>query len=267
MAEPSDQKPERKRSKSGSNKQTKTPGERLSKLLPGVQEGDPKAVHEARKLTRKVAAELALTDAPKKVRRAWRDLRRAVAPIRDRDAAGEHLRAALDELHAPTAEIAEFEQGWRALRARELKALQLPSLPRRLSKEIPRPKHWKRKVKAALAEQGTQILEVAPKVLRARKLGTWHEWRKALKHYRYTLELLEPAPAALTDVLNALGRLQDAEVVLDILTSETWLPHSRDALIAREKQARKDAQHQVRQAWPALEGLLHSKIQSTSTAN
>lgn len=265
MAASSDRHPERKRSKTGTKKQTKTPSERLSKLLPGVQEGDPKAVHEARKLTRKVAAELALTDAPKKVRRAWRDLRRAVAPIRDRDAAGEHLRVALEELQAPATEVAAFEEGWQHLRAEALAALHLSKLTSNLSKDVPRPKHFKRKVRAALADQGAQILEAAPRVLRARKLGTWHEWRKALKQYRYTLELLEPAPTALTDVLDGLGRLQDAEVVLDILASETWLPHSRDALIAREKEARKEAQRKVRQAWPALEAQLQNKLLAEKT--
>lgn len=259
MAAPSDQQPKQKRKKSSSKKTSfkKTPSERLNKLLPAVQEGDAKAIHEARKLTRKVAAELALTDAPKKVRRAWRDLRRAVAPIRDRDAAGEHVRAALAELHASDTEIQAFEQGWQSKRAEALAALKLP----KMAGDVPRPKHFKRKVRAALTEQSADILEVAPKVLRARKPETWHEWRKSLKHYRYTLELLEPAPTALTDVLDGLGRLQDAEVVLDILTGEAWLPHSKDVLIKRERQARQEAQRQVRQAWPALEAWLHSKLE------
>lgn len=253
MAAPSNQEPKQKRKKSSPKK---TPSEHLSKLLPAVQSGDPTAVHEARKLTRKVAAELALSDAPKKVRRAWRELRRAVAPIRDRDAAGEHVRAALQELNASAAEIAAFEQGWQGKRAEALAALHLP----KLIKDVPRPKHFRRKVRAALAEQSAEILDAAPKVLRARKTEIWHEWRKTLKHYRYTLELLEPVPCALTNVLDGLGRLQDAEVVLDILTGEAWLPHSQDALIEREKKARQESQRQVRQAWPALEALLYSRL-------
>ncbi|MFB9993111.1 CHAD domain-containing protein [Deinococcus oregonensis] len=256
MAAPPDQSPKEKKNKARTKKTQKTPKERLNKLLPAVQEGDPRAVHEARKLTRKVAAELALSDAPKKVRRAWRDLRRAVAPIRDRDAAGEHLRAALKELHASEAEIHTFEQDWQNKRAEALAALKLP----KMGGHVPHPKHFKRKVRAALAEQSAEILAAAPRVLRARKPETWHEWRKTLKHYRYTLELLEPAPTALTDVLDGLGRLQDAEVVLDILTGEAWLPQSKDALIEREKKARQDAQRQVRQAWPALEAWLHSRL-------
>jgi hypothetical protein len=268
MAAPSDQQPKQKRQKSSANKTSpnkssskKTPSERLSKLLPAVKEGDAKAIHEARKLTRKVAAELALTDAPKKVRRAWRDLRRAVAPIRDRDAAGEHVRAALHELNASEGEITAFEQDWERKRAEALAAMNLPKLAR----DVPRPKHFKRKVRAALAQQSEAILEAAPKVLRAKKTETWHEWRKTLKHYRYTLELLEPAPTALTDVLDGLGRLQDAEVVLDILTGEAWLPHSKDVLIERERQARQEAQRQVRQAWPALEAVLHSRLSQETT--
>ncbi|THF71400.1 CHAD domain-containing protein [Deinococcus sp. Arct2-2] len=270
MAAPSDPQAEPKRKKSGPNKTSskktsskKTPSERLNKLLPAVKDGDPKAIHEARKLTRKVAAELALTDAPKKVRRAWRDLRRAVAPVRDRDAAGEHVRAALHELNASAAEIATFDRDWQSKRAEALAAMKLP----KLSKDVPRPKHFKRKVRAALAQQSAEILEAAPKVLRARTTETWHEWRKTLKHYRYTLELLEPAPSALTDVLDGLGRLQDAEVVLDILTGEARLPHSKAALIQREKGARQEAQRQVRQAWPALEAVLQSRLLPEKISN
>lgn len=267
MASPSDQVPEQKRKESStkktSAKKTKTPSERLNKLLPAVKDGDPKAIHEARKLTRKVAAELALTDAPKKVRRAWRELRRAVAPVRDRDAAGEHVRAALHELNASEGEIAAFEQDWDRKRAEALAAMNLP----KLSKDVPRPKHFKRKVRAALAQQSAEILEAAPKVLRARTTETWHEWRKTLKHYRYTLELLEPAPNALIDVLDGLGRLQDAEVVLDILTGEAWLSHSKTALIQREKGARQEAQRQVRRAWPALEAVLQSRLLSEKISN
>ncbi|MDB5044871.1 MAG: metal-binding protein [Deinococcus sp.] len=250
--------PTRKKRRKASSK---TPSERLTKLLPDVQEGDPKAIHEARKLTRKVAAELALSDAPKKVRRAWRDLRRAVAPIRDRDAAGEHLRAALQELKAPRAEIETFERDWQSKRAEALAALILP----KMAKDVPRPKHLKRKVRAALAEQGAAILDAAPRVLGASTTEVWHEWRKSLKHYRYTLELLEPAPTALTDVLDGLGRLQDAEVVLDILTGEAWLPHSKAALIEGEQRARTAAQEQVRQAWPALQHHLQTVLEPEKT--
>ena len=92
-------------------------GAQLSGMWPALVQGDPKAVHETRKLTRKVGAELSVTGAPKKVRRAWRDLRRAVAPLRDHDVAGEHLAAALEEQGRPPHEIADFRRDWQRRRA------------------------------------------------------------------------------------------------------------------------------------------------------
>lgn len=226
--------------------------ERLSELWPQLTQGDPGAVHEARKLTRKVAAEQAVTGAPKKVRHAWRDLRRAVAPLRDHDVAGEHLAAALKEQGRPQSEITAFRRDWAAQREQLLAQVRWPEQPPTLE----RPSKFGRRARRALAHEAQDLLEDTPAVLRARKADIWHEWRKALKHYRYTLELVGKSPESLSEILDALGRMQDAEVVRGLLEQQNLLPDQREALLAREKKARTDAQHKVRTLWPELEAHL-----------
>lgn len=243
-----------KASKAKANKKTSAASldERLGELWPRLTQGDPGAVHEARKLTRKVAAEQAVTGAPKKVRRAWRDLRRAVAPLRDHDVAGDHLAAALKEQGRPQSEITAFRRDWAAQREALLTQVQWPEQP----PTLPRPGKFKRRARRALAHEAQDLLEDTPAVLRARRPDIWHEWRKALKHYRYTLELVDRSPEVLTETLDALGRMQDAEVVRGLLEQQNLLPDQRDTLLAREKKARTDAQKKVRTLWPQLEAHL-----------
>ena len=50
-----------------------------------LERGKEEAVHEVRKLSRKAGATLKALEAPKKIQRAWRAIRRAVAPLRDWD--------------------------------------------------------------------------------------------------------------------------------------------------------------------------------------
>ncbi|AFD24919.1 CHAD domain-containing protein [Deinococcus gobiensis] len=236
----------------------RTPNRLLEDLWPALAQGDPQAVHEARKLTRKVAAELKLGDAPKKTRRAWRDLRRAVAPLRDRDVAFGHIGEALDELGQGGAGREAFAADWGRQRAEAVAALKLPKVPT----DAPRPKHLGRRAREALTEQAGELLASGPGVLKARRPDTWHEWRKALKNYRYTLELLREPPDALKAVLDSLGRLQDAEVVLDILEHEPWLEGARADLIARERRIRLESRKEVRAQWPALEAHLNRVLET-----
>ena len=51
---------------------------------------------------------------------------------------------------------------------------------------------------------------------------------------RYTLELVGDSPAVLLSILDALGRMQDAEVVRGLLEEHSLLPDQREALLARE---------------------------------
>ena len=243
-----------KKGKTG-NDQRASLGAQLSSLWPALVQGDPKAVHEARKLTRKVGAELSVTGAPKKVRRAWRDLRRAVAPLRDHDVAGEHLAAALEEQGRPPHEIADFRRDWQRRRAELLAGVQWPEQP-----PLPeRPDKFKRRVRRTLAHEAQDLLDDTPAVLKAESPETWHEWRKALKHYRYTLELVDKSPDVLLNTLDALGRMQDAEVVRGLLTENQLLPDQREALLARELEARRTAQEQVRTLWPDLKKHLKAQ--------
>ncbi|PTA66640.1 CHAD domain-containing protein [Deinococcus arcticus] len=80
------------------------------------------------------------------------------------------------------------------------------------------------------------------KPYQAQDTGPWHEWRKHLKRYRFTAELTGDAPQAVLDVLEELGRLQDAQVAQDLLRAENWVPGHRDALLRREAGAQQQAQ-------------------------
>ena len=230
-------------------------GEAIGPLWTGLERGEEEAVHEARKLTRKVQAELRVADAPKKTKRAWRDLRRAVAGVRDLDAAGEHLAAALTDLKVPKREVTRFQKDWAAARQGAVQAMRLPAMP----PTFERPGGWKRRVREALDSDRHELLQEGRAVLNSQDTALWHEWRKHLKRYRYTLETLDDSPRPLLDVLDGLGRMQDAEVARALLQAEPWLPAHRDALLKREEGAQQAAMAKVRAAWPALEAHLQGR--------
>lgn len=220
----------------------------LEKLWPELATGQPEAVHQARKLTRKAQAELRIATAPKRVRRTWRELRRAVAPVRDRDAAGRHLVAALTRLGVSGEEVAAFQAAWAVGRQRRLAAVELPEPP----PAVERPKRWRARVQEVLASDARALEQEALVVLESSDLELWHEWRKHLKRHRYTLELIGAAPKALLQVLEHLGRMQDAQVIQHLLVEEKWLPQFREALLAAEAAASRQAQADIRARWPAL---------------
>ncbi|UBV43139.1 CHAD domain-containing protein [Deinococcus taeanensis] len=228
----------------------------LHKLWPALEKGDVKAVHEARKLTRKAQAQLRIAGAPKRTKRAWRDLRRAVAPVRDRDASGQHLMAALRDLGVPEQALSTFGQEWAQARERIFAEVQLPPSP----PPVKRPKHWKARVQEALCSDAQELTREGTEVLAGGSIEQWHEWRKHLKRYRYTAELCGDAPESLLQVLEQLGRMQDAQVVQDLLKREDWIPQYREALLRREEEAQRHAQAQVRTLWPALRESLQAQI-------
>ncbi|WP_133161844.1 CHAD domain-containing protein [Deinococcus koreensis] len=229
----------------------------LGTIWPALETGDPEAVHQARKLTRKAQAELRIASAPKRVRRAWRELRRAVAPVRDRDAAGEHLVAALTRLGVPRKEVTAFQTAWAAGRERQFSAITLPAQPG----SVKRPKRWRARARRVLARDARALQQEALRVLATGDPEPWHDWRKHLKRYRYTLGLIGAAPKALLEVLEHLGRMQDAQVVAELLTRETWLPQYREALLNAEAGASRQAQAHIRAGWPAL--AEHLQAQTT----
>lgn len=226
---------------------------RLRPLWAALTAGDPEAVHRARKLTRRAQAELRVADAGGKTERAWRDLRRAAAPLRDHDVAGDHLRQALTELDVPGDTLAYFDRTWAGRRAARLAATEWPEPPPAFKLR----KGWKDRARRLIRKDGERLLAAGEAVLATHDAEQWHDWRKRLKRYRYTLALLGDVPPVLTDTLEALGRFQDAEVVLALLHGDPdLLRFERARLIAREEVARNKAQERVRELFPELARLL-----------
>lgn len=221
----------------------------LEALWPDLQRGDANAIHEARKLTRKVGAELRVSGAPGKVKRAWRDLRRAIAPVRDLDATLAHLREGLRELGAPDKDIGHFEASWQAGRAERWEKVELPQPP-----PVPkRPKDFAARARERARKDWQALVAEARGVLDSDDIEAWHTWRKHLKAYRYTLDLLADTPPELEDLLQALGRLQDAQVAREALEGENNLvPKYKEALLEREDAAARQSQGQVRGLWGQL---------------
>ncbi|RTR30282.1 CHAD domain-containing protein [Deinococcus radiophilus] len=233
--------------------------EDLSGWWEGFQAAQPKAVHEVRKITRRAQAESGVSDMKKKVRRQWRDLRRAAAPVRDHDAAGEHLRDALKELGASATAQQRFEKGWAERRAQLLKRHPLPAQP---PQGYDLPADWSARAEGALNKDRRALLKEGKALMKQAddpsNTDDWHDWRKRMKRYRYTLELSGKAPKVLKRMLEHLGRLQDAEVLLELLEAETEHFTRKDlaALRAREQQAGLDARAAARKLWPALKAEL-----------
>ncbi|GAA5513580.1 hypothetical protein Dcar01_02321 [Deinococcus carri] len=227
--------------------------QRLRPLWDELRAGDPQAVHEARKLTRRAQAELRVAEAGGKTERAWRDLRRAAAPLRDHDVAGGHLRDALVELSVPEETLAYFDRIWADRRAALLAGTTWPGRPPAFDLS----RGWKGRARRLVQKDGRKLRREGEAALASGDPEQWHAWRKRLKRYRYTLALLEEVPPALTGTLEALGRLQDAEVVLGLLHADPdLLRYERARLIAREEVARQAAREQVRELFPALAAQL-----------
>ncbi|MEW6421939.1 MAG: CHAD domain-containing protein [Deinococcota bacterium] len=223
--------------------------ERLKTLWDALRAGDPAAVHAARKLTRRAQAELRVAEAGKKTERAWRDLRRAAAPLRDHDVAGGHLRGALAELGVPESTLTYFDRTWAERRAALLAQTTWPELPPTFNLH----RGWKGRARQLAEKDGQKLRRDGETVLASDDPEQWHAWRKRLKRYRYTLDLLGDVPPVVIGTLEALGRLQDAEVVLGFLRADPdLLRYERDHLITREEAARLAARTRVRELFPAL---------------
>ncbi|BDP40651.1 CHAD domain-containing protein [Deinococcus aetherius] len=231
---------------------------RLEEVWPALKAGDPGAVHAARKLTRRAQAELRVAGAGGKVRRAWRDLRRAAAPLRDHDVAGSHLRAALVGLGAPPPLLDRFDAEWSARRAGLLAGTEWPQRPPSYDLKG----GWKGRARKLAAGDVDDLIREGEAALASEDTAVWHEWRKNLKRYRYTLDLLGDVPTPLTDVLDALGRLQDTEVTTTLLRDDPalvgLLGEFRDQLLVREAAAGKAARAWVRTLFPAFAGALRA---------
>ncbi|AFZ68746.1 CHAD domain-containing protein [Deinococcus peraridilitoris] len=222
----------------------------LEKLWPALQKGDARAVHEVRKLTRKVGADLRAAGASGKVKRSWRDLRRAIAPVRDHDAVQAHLRDGLQELGADDAYLQRFDESWAARRQVLWSKVNLPDPP-----VVPsRPKDFKARLRERARKDWKALVSESQEVLESEDAEAWHAWRKHLKAYRHTLDLLGEAPAGLEEVLQALGRLQDAQVTREVLEAQDAVPEYREALLTREERAAAESRILAREQWMTLLG-------------
>ena len=78
-----------------------------------------------------------------------------------------------------------------------------------------------------------------------------------------------PTPSVLKATLDALGRMQDAEVVLDLLGRPEWTHPDTAHLTRRERRARTRTQTRVRELWPDLKALLeaHAEGQGLKAKN
>ena len=224
----------------------------LERLWPDLVKGEEKAVHEVRKLSRKVGAELRVAGAPRKARHGWRDLRRAIAPVRDRDAVLPHLVEGLRSLGASEEDVRSFEAAWRAKREEVFRSVTLPDPPQEFKVDVDLAKRAGKKLPGDV----DKVREDAVNVLVSDDIDTWHEWRKDLKRLRHTLELVNEVPRSLLDLLQALGRLQDAEVTKALLQEFAGLPHHKEALLRREDEAANESKRAAREAWATLEGDL-----------
>ena len=224
---------------------------RLRGLWPELQRGQAEAVHEARKLTRRAQAALRVDGGHGRARRAWRDLRRMLAPVRDWDAVGVHLRASLVELGASPRSLQRFDAAWARERAARWAEVQLPDK----RPPYPTPGDHPKRLRRRLESDWAQLLERAPQQLAASDETEWHTLRKALKALRYTWELSAEPPEALLKLLEALGRVQDAHVALAALDHPALPARHRPALEARERADQAAALAEARQLWPAVAAL------------
>lgn len=229
------------------------PKNKLAQLQSALEAGESEAIHRARKLSRQAETQLKLAGEPKKARADWQALRRAAAPLRDHDVTGAHLRLALQALPVTQAELRTFEQAWQVERQALVAALSLPPMP---TGADPRAKHLKKMAHADLPRQAHLLRKEGADVLKTKNSEDWHEWRKDLKFFRYTLEVLGEPPQIVKQSLEALGHLQDAETVLAAVTAAGWAYGHAEELTAQAKDSRRAARKQVRQLWPDLKGYL-----------
>ena len=214
-----------------------------------LERGEEEAVHEVRKLSRQAGAVLGALEAPKKIQRAWRALRRAVAPMRDWDVLRDLLRSRLDELKVPLETLQKFEEDWQLEREKRFGYLVLPAKPH----SFDTPKHFDKLLEEAIEDEWPKLRRTAKRILSLEPSVLWHDWRKKLKHYRYLLEALGKDTTDLRAALQSLGRVQDAEVLIATLEDPAQfpglLPELRGKITQLERGTMQEAAEKVRSSW------------------
>ncbi|WP_051963620.1 CHAD domain-containing protein [Deinococcus misasensis] len=217
-------------------------GKQLQDLWIELEAGQVEAIHEARKLTRKAQAYLRALRASRKAQKPWKKLRRTLAPVRDLDVTYDHLKRLLKELQADASTLELLKVHFQSQRTRLWSELELPSRPR----DQESPSDLKELVQDTLEEDWSNLKREAKKVLKSEESATWHAWRKHLKRYRYTLEIVQEAPEELVKLLKALGNMQDMEVLKGHLDAapeflEPYVPELQDLMVQKHEEARKKA--------------------------
>ncbi|GGJ20337.1 CHAD domain-containing protein [Deinococcus roseus] len=180
---------------------------KLHSIWDELEKGNEEAIHEARKLTRKAQADLRAVGASRKTQKPWKKLRQTIAPIRDLDVTLSNLKKLLKDLHADAVTLELLGLHYQTLRLRMWSEVRLPARPKGVADADPE------QVKETLQEDWAALKKEARKVLKSDDATAWHSWRKHLKRYRYTWEILAEAPTALVDLLGHLGNMQDMEVL------------------------------------------------------
>ncbi|GAA5448053.1 hypothetical protein Ddep01_01813 [Deinococcus depolymerans] len=213
-----------------------------------AQAGDPLALHELRKLARRMTSQLRVLGAPGRVRRAWRDLRRAAGPLRDHDVTGPLIDRALQAVGVPADARTALRARWAARRQDLTAQLHLPDLPPPWPLRRVKRRRWKRARRRAWRD----VRAAVPSRDGRTGAEAWHAWRRTLKAYRAVLELRADAPAGLRTLLEILGQLQDAEVLRGAARHPDLAPY-RPALQAFALRVRREARHAAWAAWQTLE--------------
>jgi CHAD domain-containing protein len=262
----------------------------LSKL--GTKtELDPEDIHDSRVASRRLRAALMLFGNAKRGKRADR-------MIRD-------LQDALGEVRDLQVQIRAFENlGDREVSALERTALrhvrehlgsQLPEKIEALKSEIPR---WSKRGMKALGKVDqvgpkgklgghrlrekliAELEELELKVITAEQdpsPAPMHELRKAVKRYRYSLELLEPAMptevgeifASLVPLQDTLGTLHDTDVQVELVDNHSGGgTQGKDAVLRRLRAERdRKAQETLRalEVWEDEAVALRAQVMLTTS--
>ncbi len=228
----------------------------LDNVWTSLELGDASAIHEVRKLTRKAGAELRAWGASKKIQGSWRALRRAIAPLRDWDVIGEQLEQHLSRDGASEALKQAMLEDWDAERNQRYAYLVLPAKPHPFEAPKNAEKNTNEVLTEVLHDDWGKLRRMAKRILPDDISSAWHDFRKKLKRFRHTLELLRNPPAVLLELLRHLGRIQDADILIAVLKDPQKLVsldhNTRESWIAQEKQIRLEQAEEVRRTWGLL---------------
>jgi CHAD domain-containing protein len=215
---------------------------RLNRVLPGVAEGDVRAIHRARVASRRLREILPLLeldpDVTRKLNKRLRRITRSLGPVRELDV----LRSLIDELHesrrpqsAALAHIAEVVTTAR-IEAREAISGKGSSAMRRATRKLERiaeslrdrdsghrTRAWRWALEARMAHRAAALKRAIADAGAVYLPERLHTVRIAVKKLRYAVELDVESGASkfaadlatLKRLQRLLGRMHDLQVLID----------------------------------------------------